>query len=193
MARNSARSSSAIWDGPSSPIDTPACEPHNENVARLIWAMRTTRGNTPVIYAGDEEFTIGGSRVVRGGGTDDAITIVAAGITLHEAITAADALAADGITARVIDLYSVKPVDAATLRAAAEATDGKVIVAEDHWPEGGLGDTVLDALADAGIPLRVVKLAVRDLPGSGKPEELLADAAIDAAAITDAARRLVKG
>jgi transketolase len=155
--------------------------------------MRTTRGNTPVIYPGEEAFTIGGSRIVRGGGADDEIAIVAAGITLHEAVTAADALAADGITARVIDLYSVKPVDAAALRAAAEATDGRVIVAEDHWPEGGLGDTVLDALADAGIALRVVKLAVRDLPGSGKPEELLADAAIDAAAIADAARRLVKG
>ncbi|HVM10720.1 MAG TPA: transketolase [Acidimicrobiales bacterium] len=154
--------------------------------------LRTTRGNTPVIYGPDDDFEIGGSRVVRGGGDDDAVTIVGAGITLHEAIKAADALSSDGISARVIDLYSVKPVDAATLLDAARATGGRVVVVEDHWPEGGLGDTVLGALAESGLPLRVRKLAVRDLPGSGTPDELVAAAGIDAAAIADAARQLAK-
>src|SRR5207302_4235786 len=121
--------------------------------AKLVAAMvdldgisfiRTTRGATPVIYAADEEFPVGGAKVVREG---DDVTIVGAGITLHEALKAADALANDGIGARVIDLYSVKPVDVDTLRDAAEATQGRIVVAEDHWPEGGLGETVLSALA----------------------------------------------
>ena len=157
-----------------------------------ITYMRTTRGNTPVIYKAGDDFEIGGSRIVRGGSPADHVTIVAAGITVHESLAAADALAGDGINARVIDLYSVKPVDVATLRAAVAETDGRIIVVEDHWPEGGLGDTVLDAVADAALPLRLVKLAVRDLPGSGTPAELLADAGIDATAIADAATRLVK-
>ena len=153
--------------------------------------LRTTRGNTPVIYGAGESFEIGGSRVLRSSGGDD-VTIVGAGITLHESLGAAEALAGDGISARVIDLYSVKPVDSQTLRDAASATGGRVVTVEDHWPEGGLGDAVLDALSDAGVPLRLVKLAPRDLPGSGTPAELLADAGIDAAAIAEAARRLVK-
>ena len=155
-------------------------------------ASETTRGNTPVIYGPDETFEVGGSKVVRTSGGDDAVTVVAAGITVPEAMKAADALATEGIEVRVIDLYSVKPVDGETLRAAAEATDGRIVTVEDHWPEGGIGDAVLDALADCGRVLSVVKLAVRELPGSGKPEELLAFAGIDAAAIADAARRLVK-
>jgi transketolase len=158
---------------------------------RGISYMRTTRGNTPVIYGPDESFEIGGSRVVRSSANDD-VTIIGAGITLHEAMTAADALATDGIAARVIDLYSVKPIDATTVREAATATAGRVITVEDHWPEGGLGDAVLDALADTGTALRLLKLAPRDIPGSGTPAELLADAGIDAAAIADAARGLLK-
>lgn len=90
------------------------------------------------------------------------------------------------------DLYSVKTVDAVTLRAAAEATDGRIVTVEDHAPEGGLGDAVLDALAGAGLRLTVTKLAVREIPGSGKPEELLAGAGIDAAAIADAVRALAR-
>jgi transketolase len=152
--------------------------------------MRTTRGATPVIYEPDEEFPIGGSRVARSSDEDD-VTIVAAGITLHEALKAADSLAADGINARVVDLYSVKPVDVEGLRAAAEATDGKVITVEDHWPEGGLGEAVLSAFAEADERPTVVKLAVRELPGSGTPAELLAAAGIDAEHIADAARSLV--
>ncbi|HEX2849240.1 MAG TPA: transketolase [Acidimicrobiales bacterium] len=153
--------------------------------------LRTTRGNTPVIYGPDETFEVGGSKVVRTS-ADDQVTIVAAGITLHEAIAATDTLAGEGIAARVVDLYSVKPIDGETLRDAARATSGRVITVEDHWPEGGLGDAVLDALSDLGAPLHLVKLAVRDMPGSGTPDQLLAQAGIDAAAIADAARRLVK-
>ena len=154
--------------------------------------LRTTRGNTPVIYGADEDFEIGGSRVVRGGGDDDVVTIIGAGITLHEAVTAADTLSGEGVSTRVIDLYSVKPIDSGTVVDAARATGGRVIVVEDHWPEGGLGDAVLGALADSGIPLRLTKLAVRDLPGSGTPNELIAAAGIDASAIADAARQLAK-
>jgi transketolase len=148
--------------------------------------MRTTRGNTAVIYGPDEEFPVGGSKVVRDG---DDVTLIGAGITLHEALKAADALAADDISARVIDLYSVKPIDAAGLKRAAHETDGRVLVVEDHWPEGGLGEAVLSALA--GEELRFAHLAVREMPGSGKPEELLAAAKIDANAIAEAARKLV--
>ena len=105
----------------------------------------------------------------------DAVTIVAAGITLHEAVKAADALAGEGIAARVVDLYTVKPIDAETLRVAAEET-GRIVTVEDHWPEGGLGDAVLAALAEARATARVEKLAVRLMPGSGTPAELLAAA-----------------
>jgi transketolase len=148
--------------------------------------MRTTRGATPVIYGADEDFPVGGAKVARDG---DDVTIVGAGITLHEALKAADALAADDISARVVDLYSVKPIDAETLREAVEATQGRIVVVEDHWPEGGLGEAVLAALA--GEELRFTHLAVRGMPGSGKPAELLAAAGIDADAIAAAARKLV--
>ena len=150
--------------------------------------LRTTRAATPVVYAADEEFPIGGARVLREG---DDIAIVGAGITLHESLKAAGQLESEGISARVIDLYSVKPVDGETLRAAAEATGGRVLTVEDHWSEGGIGDAVLEALSDGETPARVVRLAVRDMPGSGKPAELLAAAGIDADHIVEAARALV--
>jgi transketolase len=146
--------------------------------------MRTTREKTPIIYGPGEDFHIGGSRVVRSG---DAVTLIGAGITLHEAMAAAETLAAEGVEARVIDLYSVKPIDAETLRAAARETGG-IVTVEDHWPEGGIGDAVLDALALEGFSTPVVKLAVREMPGSGTPAELLAFAGIDANHIADAAR-----
>ena len=152
--------------------------------------LRTLRPNTPVIYEADEEFEIGGSRVVRSSVTDD-VTIVASGVTVHEALKAAETLAQEDIGARVIDLYSIKPIDAATLRAAAEAT-GRIITVEDHYPEGGVGDAVLAALAETGAEARVVKLAVRDMPHSGKPAELLAAVGIDADGIADTARHLVR-
>ena len=152
--------------------------------------IRTTRGATPVIYGADEDFRLGGSKVVRSS-DDDEVTIVAAGITLHEALEAAEELAQDGIGARVVDLYSVKPIDVAGLREAAEATQGRLVTVEDHWPEGGIGESVLAAFADADERPRVEILAVRELPGSGKPAELLEAAGIDAAHIADAARQLV--
>jgi transketolase len=152
--------------------------------------LRTTRGNTPVIYGPDEDFPVGGSKVVRSS-DDDEVTLIGCGITLHEALKAADALAEEGVNARVIDLYSVKPVDVDRLRAAAEATGGRFVVAEDHWPEGGLGETVLSAFADADDAPKLVHLAVREMPTSGKPAELLAAAGIDAEHIAAAARRLV--
>jgi transketolase len=151
--------------------------------------LRTTRAATPVVYGADEEFPIGGSRVLREG---DDVAIVGAGITLHEAVKAAEQLEGEGISARVIDLYSVKPVDGETLRAAAEATGGRILTVEDHWSEGGIGDAVLEALSDGETPARVVRLAVRDLPGSGKPAELLAAAGIDAEHIVAASHALVE-
>ncbi len=154
--------------------------------------MRTTRAATPVIYGPDEEFPVGAAKVVRSSDDDD-VTIVAAGITLHEALKAADALDADGVSARVIDLYSLKPVDAETLHAAAEATQGRIVTVEDHWPEGGIGEAVLSALAETDEHPQVVMLAVREMPSSGKPAELLNAAGIDAEHIADAVRRLVGG
>jgi transketolase len=154
--------------------------------------MRTTRANTPIIYGSSDAFPIGGSKVVRGGGADDKVTVVAAGITLHEAIKAADLLAKDGVKARVIDAYSVKPFDGKTLAAALGVTGGRLVVVEDHWPEGGLAEAALAALADAGtkgVTLR--HLAVREMPGSGKPAELLKAAGIDADSIAKAARELL--
>ncbi|MGH9268672.1 MAG: transketolase, partial [Acidimicrobiales bacterium] len=153
--------------------------------------LRTTRANTPVLYDAAERFEVGGSRVVRSSG-HDTVGIVAAGITLHEALKAAAALAEEGIAAGVLDLYSLKPVDTAGLQAFAAATGGRLITVEDHWPEGGLGDVVLDAFADAGLRPRVIKLAVRSMPGSGTPAQLLRAAGIDAGAIADAARGLAK-
>ena len=151
--------------------------------------MRTTREKTPVIYSPDEEFHVGGSKVVRQT-DDDAVTIVGAGITLHEAMKAADALRGDGISARVIDLYSVKPIDAETLRAAARDT-GRIVTVEDHWPQGGLGDAVLEVFADSDERPRILKLAVDHMPGSATPEQQLAAAGIDAEHIAAAARALV--
>jgi transketolase len=143
-----------------------------------------------VLYEPDERFRAGGSRVLRSSDRDE-VAIVAAGITLHEALAAAELLEEEDVHARVVDLYSVKPVDAETLRAAAGATGGRIVTVEDHWAEGGLGDAVLDVFADADERPRVVKLAVRELPGSGKPAELLDAAGISARHIADAARRLV--
>jgi transketolase len=151
--------------------------------------LRSTRALLPVIYDPEDQFHIGGSRTVRGSTRDD-VTIVGAGITLHEAMQAADLLAADQLHARVIDCYSVKPIDADTLRAAARATGGRLVVVEDHWPEGGLGDAVLEALANHNVPLRLIKLAVCGMPGAGTQAQLLAASRINAEHIAAAARQL---
>ncbi len=154
--------------------------------------LRTTRGATPTLYRPDETFPIGGSKVVRRSSSDQ-VALVGAGITLHEALKAADALASEGVSARVIDAYSVKPIDAATLRQAARDCGGCIVVAEDHWPEGGLGDAVLEVFAESETPVQVRCLAVNGMPTSGKPAELVAAAGIDADAIAEAARGLLGG
>ena len=154
--------------------------------------LRTTRGAYPGLYPAGERFPIGGAKVLRSSDDDD-VTLIGAGITLHECLRAATALAAEGITARVIDCYSVKPIDTAALTAAAEATAGRVVVAEDHHPEGGLGSAVTDALLAAGRQdLSTAHLAVRGMPGSGTGAELLAWAGIDADHIAAAARDLTR-
>jgi transketolase len=147
--------------------------------------LRTTRADTEVIYSAEEEFPVGGSKTLREG---DDVAIVTAGITVPEALRAADALAEEGISARVIDAYSVKPVDAATLCSLAMP----IVTVEDHRAEGGLGEAVLAALAEGGATPHVAVLAVRELPHSGKPAELLAAAGIDAGAIADSARHVVQ-
>ncbi|MET9357101.1 transketolase [Streptomyces sp. NPDC006617] len=152
--------------------------------------LRTSRGESKVIYGPDEEFPVGGSKVLRSSDADR-LTVVAAGVTLHEALAAADALGADGIPVRVIDLYSVKPVDRATLRAAAEET-GCLVTVEDHRREGGIGDAVLDAFCDGRPVPRLVRLAVTTMPGSATPAEELHAAGIDAESIEAAARMLVE-
>jgi transketolase len=155
--------------------------------------MRTTRGAYPGLYPSGETFPVGGSKVLRSS-EQDAVTLVGAGVTLHECLGAAEQLAAERIHCRVIDCYSVKPIDTATLTAAAQATGGCFVVAEDHHPEGGLGEAVTSALVAAGQEnLTIVHLAVREMPGSGSGTELLAWAGIDAENIAAAARELAGG
>ncbi|MGZ5301744.1 MAG: transketolase [Actinomycetota bacterium] len=152
--------------------------------------IRTTREATLSLYGPEEEFPVGGSKTLASG-PDDRVTLVGAGVTLHACIAAAGALSAEGIQARVIDCYSVKPIDAPTLRRALEET-GAIVVVEDHRIEGGIGDAVLEALAATG-PLsgRVIKVAVTQMPGSGSPEELRAWAGIDGASIVEQVRTAV--
>lgn len=152
--------------------------------------LRTTRGAHPVLYEAGESFPIGGSKTLRASEEDD-VTLLGAGVTVHECLHAAELLLERGVRARVIDLYSVKPVDVDALRDAARATRGRFVVAEDHYPEGGLGSAVLEALALEELPLRVEHRAVRGLPGSGTSEELLDAAGISAPHIAQAALRLV--
>lgn len=157
-----------------------------------ITYLRCTREKTPVLYPATEAFPLGGSKVLRRSDKDVA-TVVAAGITLHEALKAYELLKQEGIPVRVIDLYSVKPVDAKTLREAARETQGRLVVVEDHWAEGGLADAVLEAFTGERAMLpTVVRLAVTKLPGSGKPAELLNAAGIDAEHIVESVTSLVE-
>ncbi len=156
---------------------------------RGISYMRTTREATPVLYGPEETFEIGGSRTLRSS-AEDAVTLIGAGITLRECLDAAEQLAESGIAARVIDLYSVKPVDAGAIVKAAEET-GAIVTVEDHWAEGGIGEVVATVLADAGESPRLERLAVTERPGSGPPADLLAAAGIDADHIVAAATKLV--
>ena len=149
--------------------------------------IRTSRPNTKVIYENSEQFPIGGSKVVRSSG-EDQVTVVAAGVTLHQALKAYDELQTEGISIRVIDLYSVKPVDAKTLVDAAQETNGVIITVEDHYPEGGIGEAVLSEVGSKGI--KVHKLAVNGIPRSGKQEELLEVYGISANHIVRAVKAL---
>jgi transketolase len=150
--------------------------------------MRTTRGAYPTIYEPTESFKVGGAKVVRQS-PKDRVTLIGAGVTLHNCLAAADALAKKKIPVRVIDLYSVKPVDVKTLQEAARVTKGKFVIVEDHYPEGGIGAAVLEAFAADG-GLHVAHLAVKGLPTSGKPEELMNAAGIGPRQIIAAATKL---
>ncbi|GAA4495734.1 transketolase [Actinoallomurus oryzae] len=152
--------------------------------------LRTTRGAYPVLYPSDETFPVGGSKTLRHS-EHDQVTLIGAGVTLHECLTAAEHLAADGIQARVVDLYSIKPIDTATLARAARET-GALVVVEDHHPEGGMGEAVLSALSATGAQPAFAHLAVTDLPGSGTTSELIDAAGISHAHIAQAARALLR-
>ncbi len=175
------------------------CDPNQ--TAQLVAAMadhngivymRTTRATTPVIYSPDEQFSVGGSKVIHQSDKDQA-TVVAAGITVHEALKAYEQLKGQGIAVRVIDAYSVKPIDEETLYAAALEAGNKFVVVEDHWPEGGLGEAVLEAFTQRDGPIpEVVKLAVNSMPGSGTPAELMEEAGISAHHIVGAISALVR-
>jgi transketolase len=151
--------------------------------------MRTSRPKTPVIYGPDDTFPIGGSKVLRES-AGDAAAVVGAGITVFEALKAYDLLKAEGISIRVIDAYSVQPIDAKTLLEAAKATRGNIITVEDHYASGGLGDAVSEAVAEGGFAVR--RLAVREVPRSGQPDELIDRYGISARHIADAVRAAVQ-
>jgi transketolase len=150
--------------------------------------IRTSRPKTPVIYSNDEAFEIGGLKVLRQSAQDVA-TVIGAGVTVFEALKAYDKLKAEGTSIRVIDLYSLAPVDAAGLTAAARATGGRLITVEDHYPTGGVGDAVAEAVAAAGFTVH--RLAVREIPRSGKPDELLERYGISSAHIVTAVRAVM--
>jgi transketolase len=153
--------------------------------------LRTTREKTPVLYSPGTEFPVGKCKVLKQS-DNDSVAVVAAGVTLHEALKAHDQLVGTGITVRVIDAYTVKPIDRSALHQAAKDTGGRLVVVEDHWVEGGLGDAVLEAFAGTGGPLpRVVKLGVRKMPGSGTPAQLLDGAGISASHIVEAVKSLL--
>jgi transketolase len=156
---------------------------------RGVSYMRTTRSATSVIYEPGESFEIGGSRTLRSG-DEDQVALIAAGITLHESLAAADELAGKGIATRVIDLYSVKPVDADAILAAAAETKALITV-EDHWAEGGIGETVGGVLAEAAASTPLVRLAVTERPGSGPPGALLSAAGIDTKSIVSAVENVL--
>jgi transketolase len=172
------------------PADAVSCEKLVEEAAKQkgIVYIRTTRSDTPVIYDTAEEFPIGGSKILRQTSKDD-ITIIAAGITLHEALKAHDILKNEGIFARVIDLYSIKPIDGESLKKAASETKA-IVTVEDHFAEGGLGEAVKSALSGTGAT--IYSLSVRKIPTSGKPEELLDYEEISAKAIVRKVKKVLK-
>jgi transketolase len=174
------------------PSEAVSAERLTETMARRsgINYLRTSRPKTPILYSKDEKFPVPGFKVVRKS-AQDRVTVIGAGITLHEALKAADELKAQGTAIRVIDLYCVKPIDGKALAAEINATGGKLITVEDHWPEGGLGEAVLSALAQAGVsPSKSRLIAVNGMPHSGKPEELVDAFGISARHIAAAVREI---
>lgn len=171
---------------PSDAVSTDALVGNAAKHQGLVY-IRTTRKDTPILYKPSEKFSIGGSKTVRSS-SKDAVTVVGAGVTLHEAMAAYETLKKQGIMIRVIDLYSVKPLDLKTIRKALTETKALVVV-EDHYPEGGIGEAIRSAFVERKKP--IISLAVTKMPKSGKPEELLAYEAIDAKSIVRAVKKLV--
>lgn len=170
------------------PSDGVSAERLTEEMARRagICYLRTSRPKTAVLYSAEEKFPVPGLKVLRQS-ANDRVTVIGAGVTVYEALKAYDELKARGVAIRVIDLYCVKPLDTAALREHVQATGGRLVTVEDHYAEGGLGEAVLAALADAGVPLTAVRrLAVDRVPHSGKPEELLDAFGISARKIAEA-------
>src|SRR5580692_7800850 len=175
------------------PSDAVSTERITETMARRpgINYLRTSRPKMPILYSKDEKFPVPGFKVLRKS-ADDKATVIGAGVTLHEALKAADQLKATGIAVRVIDLYCVKPLDGKALAAEVGATGGRLVTAEDHWPEGGLGEGVLHALAAAGaLPAKFKLVAVNNMPHSGKPEELVDAFGISARDIVEAIKTVL--
>jgi transketolase len=174
------------------PSDAISTERLTEHMARRagINYLRTSRPKMPILYSKDEKFPVPGFKVLRQSAQDKA-TVIGAGVTLHEALKAADQLKSQGIAIRVIDLYCVKPLDGKAIAEQINATAGRLITAEDHWPEGGLGEAVLTALAGVGVaPSKFKLVAVTRMPHSGKPEELVDAFGISARHIAEAVRAI---
>jgi len=175
------------------PSDAMSAERLTEAMARRpgINYLRTSRPKAAILYSKDEKFPIPGFKIVRQG-LHDQVTVIGAGVTLHEALRAADELKSQGMAIRVIDLYCVKPIDGQALAEQIKATGGQLVTVEDHWPQGGIGEAVLGALVEAGTPpAKYRSLAVREMPHSGKPEELLDAFGISARRIVAAVREMV--
>jgi transketolase len=178
-----------------STVLSPCCA---QQTVRLVEAMagqpgivylRTIRNPTPILYGASDTFRVGGSRTHHPS-PGDVATVVATGVTVHEALAAREVLKADGLSIRIIDAYSIKPIDADSIRSSVAATSGRVVIVEDHWAVGGLGDAVRECLI--GEKVQLAHLAVSRIPGSGKPAELLQAAGIDVGAIVDAVHLLAR-
>jgi transketolase len=174
------------------PSDAVSTERLTEHMARRagINYLRTSRPKMPILYSKDERFAVPGFKVLRQSAQDKA-TVIGAGVTLHQALEAFDLLKSQGIAIRVIDLYCVKPLDGKAIAEQIKATAGCLVTVEDHWPEGGLGEAVLAALARSGVaPTKFKLLAVTGMPHSGKPEELVDAFGISARHIIEAVRAI---
>lgn len=174
------------------PSDAVSTERLTETMARRVGInyLRTSRPKAPILYSKDEKFPVPGFKVLRQSGQDK-VTVIGAGVTLHEALKAADQLKSQGTAIRVIDLYCVKPLDGKAIAEQIAATGGRLITVEDHWPEGGIGEAVLSALAQVGTtPSKSRLIAVRDMPHSGKPDELVDAFGLSARHIIDAVQAI---